>query len=242
VRLVLVHARAQFLEILRYPAASVPTVAFPVLFFMLFGVPNASRHANVLLAGFAGFAVLGVAFFQFGVGIAIDRTSAWERFLRTLPVTPSTRFAARLLVALVYAAAAVLAVVAAAVVTTDVHFAAGAWGAFLAVLFLGAVPFVLLGIGIGYWARPKAALPIANVLYLLLAYLGGLWTAPGDLPTVVSEVSPYLPTRTWGDLLDAAALGLPLGTGPMLVLVAWTAGLGAIAWLGYRRDEGQSFA
>ena len=35
-----------------------------------------------------GFAVIGVAFFQFGVGIAVDRASPWEAYLRTLPVGP----------------------------------------------------------------------------------------------------------------------------------------------------------
>src|SRR5438445_762922 len=39
-RLVLFHARAGTLELLRYPAFSVPTLAFPALFFLLFAAPR----------------------------------------------------------------------------------------------------------------------------------------------------------------------------------------------------------
>ena len=70
------------------------------------------------MATFAGFAVIGVAFFQFGVGIAIDRASPWETYLRTLPVGPLVRLAARLLSAAVFACAAALLLVVTAVATT----------------------------------------------------------------------------------------------------------------------------
>ncbi len=90
-RLVLLHARAATLELLRYPAFSVPTLAFPALFFLLFVSPRNDADPTLLLASFAGFAVLAVAFFQFGVGIATERESPWERFLRTLPLRLRTR-------------------------------------------------------------------------------------------------------------------------------------------------------
>lgn len=240
-RLVLVHARAQALELLRYPAASVPTLLFPALFFGLFGVPAAHDRANVLLAGFAAFAVLGVAFFQFGVGIAADRVSAWERFLRTLAVSPAARFAARVIVALGFAAGAAGGVVAVAAAATPIRFAQGDWALFAVALLAGSIPFALLGIAIGYWTSVKSALPIANVLYFVLAYAGGLWTPPSGLPGPVAAVSPFLPTRQWGDLLWAAALGRGLAPLHWLVLAGYAVAFGALAVAGYRRDEGEHF-
>jgi ABC-2 type transport system permease protein len=93
VRLVLLHARVGTLELLRYPAFSIPTLAFPALFFLLFVAPRTDADPNLLLASFAGFAVLAVAFFQFGVGIAAERESPWERYVRTLPLRLRVRFA-----------------------------------------------------------------------------------------------------------------------------------------------------
>ena len=106
VRLVLLHARASTLELLRYPTFSVPTLAFPALFFLLFVAPRSDPDVDptLLLASFTGFAVLGVSFFQFGVGIAAERESPWEQFVRTLPVRVRVRFAARVLSAALFGA------------------------------------------------------------------------------------------------------------------------------------------
>src|SRR5205823_7498622 len=138
---------------------------FPALLFVFFGLSQPDRRANLTMASYAAFAVLGVAFFQFGVGISAERASPWERFLRTLPVSTRARFAARVLTALTFALGAAGIVVAVAVSATPAALGASAWGLLALAVVVGGVPFALLGIAIGYWTSPKAALPLANVLY-----------------------------------------------------------------------------
>src|SRR3954453_22989092 len=92
-KLALVHARYGTLELLRYPSFSVPTLALPAIFFAFFGVPRAHGRADVLLASFAAYAVLSVAFFQFGVAIAIGRPRPGRTYGRTPPVGAGTRMA-----------------------------------------------------------------------------------------------------------------------------------------------------
>jgi len=150
---------------------------------------------------YAAFAVLGVAFYQFGVGIAIERASAWEIYVRTLPVGAAARLAGRSLSALVFGVAAAAIVIATALASTNARPPPAGWPLLVATLLAGSVTFALLGTALGYWASPKGALPIANLLYLVLAYGGGLWTGPGNLPDPVEAESPALPTRAWGDLL-----------------------------------------
>ena len=163
------------------------------------------------MATFAGFAVIGVAFFQFGVGIAIDRASPWEAYLRTLPVGPAVRLAARLVSAAVFACAAA----ALLVVDSRRHDRRLAPGGALgrarpSRLLAGVVPFAFLGIALGYWAPAKGALPIANLLYLVLAYAGGLWILPSRPSGGRRRRSPgFLPTRALSDALVAAARGAP---------------------------------
>jgi ABC-2 type transport system permease protein len=241
-RLAVLHARAQTLELLRYPAASVPTLALPALFFVFFGLSRPAELATPTMASFAAFAILGVAFFQFGVGIAADRVSPWERYLRTLPVGSRTRFGARLLSAFAFALGAAGVVIVLAVAATSASLSAARWGLLLLTLIAGAIPFALLGIAIGYWASPKAALPFANVLYLGLAYAGGLWTAPHALPHIVETIAPILPTRAWNELLVAAVGLQPASAGPLVELCVASVLFSSLAALGYRRDEGQSYA
>jgi ABC-2 type transport system permease protein len=240
-RLVLLHARATTLELLRYPAFLVPTLAFPAAFFLLFVAPRSRAEASVEMATFAGFAVIGVAFFQFGVGIAAERASPWETYLRTLPVGPATRLGARVLSAVVFAGAAAAILAAVAVATTSASLSAEQWLLLALALLLGAAPFAVLGIALGYWAPARGALPIANVLYLGLSYAGGLWFRARDLPAPVATISPYLPTRALADALAATALGDLVAPRAIASLAGFTVVFAALAAWGYRRDEGKHF-
>lgn len=240
-RLALVYARTQVVELLRFPGFSIATFGFPVLFFLLFGLPRAGRRPEILVASYAAFAVLGVGFYQFGVSAAIERDTPWAAYVRTLPAQAASRIAGRLLSALVFAAGAVAALLAVALPTTSTHLTTGRWTHLLLALLFGSLPFVVLGLTIAYWTSPKSALPVANVLYMLLAYAGGLWTGPTGLPRTVAAISPYTPTRQWGDVLWPAVGGGGVGWTHWLVLAAYGTAFALFAAWGYRRDEGQRY-
>lgn len=227
----------QIVELVRFPGFSAGTLAFPGVVFVLFGLPQSGRHPNLLLASYAAFAVLGVGFFQFGVSGAIERGTPWQAWLRTLPAPPLVRVGARVLSALAFTLASVAVVIVLALTTTSASLSLLEWTRLAIALLAGSIPFVVLGLTIAYWASPKSALPIANILYMLLAYAGGLWTGPGDLPRMVRSLSPYTPARQWGDLLWASVADAPWRASHWLLLAAYTAGFGALAAWGFARDE-----
>jgi ABC-2 type transport system permease protein len=236
VRLLAAQVRASVLELLRYPAYSLPTLLFPATLYLVVVAGRAKGDPAVRMAGFAAIAVLGVAFFQFGVGIANDRGRHWERYLRTLPAPPSARIAGRVLSALVFAGASAGAVVLAAR-GAGVAVSAARLSALAGALALGAVPFALLGISLGYTVPARAAVPVANLLYLPLAYVGGLWSGPRTSPRVPAVV----PTRSWAELVWAAAGARAFSAWVLVALAAWTAVFAAAAVWAYRRDEGERF-
>jgi ABC-2 type transport system permease protein len=240
-RLVQAYVRAEVIELLRYPSFSVPTLLFPALLFLFFGVPTEGIDEGILMASYAAFGVLAVALFQFGVGIASERASPWQVYLRTLPVPAHVRLAARLLAAAVFALASAGAVVAVALALTSAELGAGQWLRLALALGCGTIPFGLLGLAIGYWLTPKGALPVANLLFLGLAFLGGLWTGPEPLPDAVETFSPVLPTRQWGEIVWAPVLARAWDWWPWLGLSVYAAVFGALAAWGYRRDEGQHY-
>jgi ABC-2 type transport system permease protein len=238
---VLAHTRAQTLALVRYPSFSVPTLALPAIFFAFFGLPRAAGRADVLVGSFCAYAVMSVAFFQFGVGIAQDRTRPWELYLRTLPVAPGARLAARLLAAGAFAAGSVAVVLVLALSTTAVSLSASEWLRLGACLAAGGLTFVAFGIALGYSVPPKGALPIANILYLTLSYAGGLWTGPQGLPHALTRVAVALPTRVWATLLWEAATGAPWHVSGWAGLGGYFAAFAVLALRGYRRDEGERF-
>ena len=236
-RLAWIHARIATLELLRYGSFSVPTLLFPTAAYLAFG-RRIHAPANVLMSYYAAFAVLGVAFYQFGVGIAAERVLPWTTFVRVLPVSAAARFGARIMSALAFALASATLVVVVAVVSTPVHLGAGDWGRFALTIAAGSVPFALFGIALGYWLSPKGALPVANLLFIGLAYAGGLLGTTAGLPGGLSE---WLPTRLWGDLLGAAVEGRAWRLYDVAGLVLYAGVFAAAASLGYRRDEGERF-
>jgi ABC-2 type transport system permease protein len=242
VKLALVHARLETLELGRHPSFVVPTLLFPAMFFLLFVVPNVGDvNADTFMASYVAFAFLGVAFFQFGVGIAAERASSWALYLRTLPASVFTHVAGRVLSALVFSIASGAIVVGVATSLTSARLDAVDWLSLAVSLLLGVIPFALLGIALGYVVRPKGAIPVANVLYLALAYAGGLWTGAARLPEAIAGISNALPTRQWADIVIAAATGEAPPLGSVLGLVAWTAVFGVAAVWAFRRDEGANF-
>ena len=234
------HIRAGVLELVRYPSFSLSALLFPSTLLLVFRRAY-QEPADVRLAGFSAVAVLGVVFFQFGVGIASERVGAWDLYLRTLPAAPRDRIVARVCSALLFAAAAVVAVVVTACATTTVGLAPARWLALVGALLSGAIPFGLLGIAIGYLARPRAALPIANLLYLPLSYLGGLWLGPGRRAGS-SWLLDVVPTHAWARVLWPAVGAGGVDVAAPAFLAAWGVLFAALAVWGYRRDEGERFA
>ncbi len=242
-RLAWAHAKAETLQLVRIPAYALATLAFPVVAVLLFG-GRVDDEPERLVAGFTATAVLAIAFFQFGVGVATSRLyTEWETFLRTLPANPSTRLAGRVISALGFSAVAVLLVGVTTILVYHAHLGWERLAALAVALVLGAVPFALLGVAFGYWLPPRAALPAANLLFLVLAIVGSLWARPpDDLPREADIASQLLPTRSWVEVLDSIATGdhrLPLHH--VAARVAWSLVFLALAWWGYRRDEGERF-
>jgi ABC-2 type transport system permease protein len=241
-RIALAHCKDQTLQHLRAPGYLLPTLAMPGLFYFLFeGQDSDVALVTHLMASYAMWAILGVAFYQFGVGIAEERATAWERFLRTLPLSAGQRLGGRVLSAAVFAAAAAAIVIVEAHLVNPVRVTADRWLPWTLALLAGGVMVALGGIAVGYWASPRAATPLATLAWLLLAYLGGLWALPTELPTWAEEVSPFLPTRLWGEVTWAAVQGQATALRHWLGLLGYAVGFATLAVWGYRRDEGASY-
>jgi ABC-2 type transport system permease protein len=242
-RLVWLDTRLTTLELARLPAYIIPTLVLPAMVYAFFGLgySNTGDYAKLIVASYAAFAVIGVALFQFGVGIANDRTSPWESFMRTLPIPPSARFLARLLSALVFAFGAAGLVCLLGALAGHVGISAVGWLRLALALTGGGIVFGLMGIAIGYWTSPKAAVPIANLVYLPLAFVGGLWIPPQMLPSIVAGISPFTPTRQYGELVWAAVSGQALPASAVAILSVYAAALFGFAYWGYRRNEGQRY-
>jgi ABC-2 type transport system permease protein len=240
-----IHTQTVLRELLRTPAFIFPTLGFPAMFFALFGLPYAHQStaaADFIMCSYAAFSLVGVTLFQFGVGVANERGRPWERYLRTLPVSVATRFAARVCVALIFGLVAAGLVALEARLFTPIDFSGVQWLELAAFSLAGASPFVLLGIAIAYWVAPRGALPITNIVYLLCSFAGGFWIPPQYLPSIAASISPYLPTRQYGELVWSIAGPGHDAARAAAALAAFGIVFAVCAVAGYRRDERARYA
>ena len=68
------EARYDLLSIMRTPGFVLPALAFPLMFYLFFGVFfRAGAGADYLLVTYSCFGIMGPAMFNFAAGIASDR-------------------------------------------------------------------------------------------------------------------------------------------------------------------------
>ncbi|MFV3517291.1 hypothetical protein ACNJD8_22025, partial [Mycobacterium tuberculosis] len=97
------------------------------------------------------------------------------------PMPASAYVIAKLAAAVLATAMAVIAIDLLAIVA-GVRLSPANWVALTALHLASAVPFALIGFGIGMRMSGKGAVAVANALFLGSAVLGGLWIPSAMLP------------------------------------------------------------
>ncbi len=238
------YFKACLLGLTRTPSYSLLTIFTPSVIFVIIGVTftDSRQEANFALGSFCVFSALGVAFFQFGVRIANERESPWERYVRVLPVHPLLRLFATILASLVFVTVSIVILIIVALLTTDIGMPSSSWFRMLLSVFIGVFPLAAMGLTIGYWCSPKGALPVANLLYIILAFLGGIFFHPSLMPELMNSISIFTPVRYVVNLTQAGISGKPWTIEPFLILLAYTILFLILATAGYRRDEGYKYS
>jgi len=196
-RAILLETGAEILKVARAPEFIVPTLAFPVAFYSLFGVVlsgGGTGRAAYLLATYGVFAVMGAAIFGFGVGVANERERGWLDLKRAAPAPAVSYILAKVLATFIFASLAVALVHAVAGFAAGVALPRATWAALLGVHILSTLPFVLIGLTIGLSLKANGAVAVANLLFLLLAVLGGLWIPISSFPAFMQSFAQFLPS------------------------------------------------
>jgi ABC-2 type transport system permease protein len=248
-KLYLLEIKYEFLKALRLPAYSLPTLLFPLFFYLFFGVMFGAKQtgtvsmATYLVATYGAFGVIGAALFGFGVSVAVERGQGWLEVKRTTPMPIAAYFVAKLAMAMIFSAIIVTLLFVMGTTVGNVVMPLATMAKLFAVLVLGSVTFCALGLALGFFAGPNSAAPIVNLLYLPMAFLSGLWVPIVFLPKPIQEIALWLPPYHFSQLALKTIGGsrgepVALHAGAM---IAATLLFGAIAYIGYRRDEGKLY-
>ncbi|RPE44371.1 ABC-2 type transport system permease protein [Streptomyces sp. Ag109_O5-1] len=231
------YLRLEVRRTLRDAGFVIGGIAMPVLMYLLFtnlGAADGSWKTGAMV-GMAGYGAVGSAL-NTGGGVAEDRAIGWLRQLRVTPMTPRQVVVGRALTGSVTVLPAIVAVLAAGGLLNGVRLAAWQWAAIAVLLWLGSVPFTLLGLGNGYRLTGQTT-GVANMACNLgLAVLGGLWFPIALFPAWLRSVSAYTPTYRFAQLGTSVAEGRAPAPGAVAMLAFWLLVFGSYAVLSYRRS------
>lgn len=232
------EARCEFLRVLREPAFAVPTLLFPPLFYLLFGVfmsrGGGGEGARYLLATYGVFGVISAGLFGFGVTIAMDREQGFLKLKRAMPMPPGALLLAKLAMAMLFATLISLLLALISATLGGVRLAPLQWMLLLVVNIVGMLPFCALGLYLGTLFGGNAAPAVINVLFLPMSFLSGLWIPLTMLPALLGRVAVVWPAYHLGQIA-LKVVGFDQGQPLWMhaaVLAAMTA---AFLGLAYRR-------
>ena len=224
----LLEAKYEFLRLLRTPMFSLPTVLFPAMFYLLFGVllnRGNPAAATYLFATYGVFGVMGAALFGFGVTVSMDREQGLLALKRALPMPPGAYVAAKMAMAVLFGLMVSLLLAVLAGGLGGVSLEPSQWARMLVLHVACALPFSAIGLYLGTLVGGSAAPAVVNLVYLPLSLLSGLWLPLAMLPDVFSTVAPLWPPYHAAQLALKVA-GMDAGQ-PVLLHVAVLAGVTA---------------
>ncbi len=244
------EAKYELLKNIRIPVYAISTVAFPVMFYVLFGIVLGSNaadrkeNATYMLATMGCFGVIAVALFGFGVSLAIERGQGWLQVKRASPMPVSAYFLGKLCSAVVFSTVIMLLLLAIGIVFGGVRMPVATAAKLVGILVAGAIPFSAMGMAIGYFAKPNSAPGLVNLIYLPMSFCSGLWIPlfllPRGLQTFAKVLPPYHLSQ-----LALNAVGMVNNPTPawghIEALIAFTLLCLGLAGWGYRRDEGKTY-
>ena len=170
-----------------------------------------------------------------GPSLGEERGNGWLRQLRVTPMRPSAAVVAKIVVAMSFALPAIALVAAIGRLTADIALSAGQWAQVIGLMWIATAPVAAVGTLIGLTFGAESAQNATTLAFVVLWLLGGIFTSPANMPNALAAVSRTLPSYGLVELGWSIAGGDTVPASAVAVLVAWTAGAGALAALAWRR-------
>jgi ABC-2 type transport system permease protein len=225
------------------------TFAIPLVMLLIFGSAYGSAGqvdkvtglpwvvvTTVQMAGYGGMmAALGQAF-----NIVTERSIGWNRQLRVTPLSGTGYLISKVVAALAVSLVSIVLLIVVSVVVLGAKLSFGGWALATLGLWVGVIPFALIAVLIGQFAKPQFAQPLFMIVFFGMAIVGGLWVPLQIMPSWVSNVAQIVPSYWLNRMgqMGASISGNMLE--PVLVLLGWTIALAAFIIWRYRRDSARS--
>ncbi len=238
------QARTEIVLSLRRGESLVVTLAIPLGVLLFFGkidttVPDGYKNSiDFLVPGVLALAIMSAAMVSLGIATGFDRRYGVLKRLGSTPLTRGQLLAAKTITVLVLEVIQFVLIIVVGM-ALGWHANAGIIGA-VGLCLLGTVAFAGLGMLMAGTLRAEATLALANGLFLVLLFLGGMAYPLDKLPSFLGDLARALPAAALSETLHGALggqAGAGFPTGSLVVLCVWAVVLPALAIRFFRWEE-----
>lgn len=237
--IVLAQARMAILVATRTPRTLIFTIAFPLVFLVLFNsifiksgdtatLPNDLKvsASAYFTAGIVAYAVALSTFTTLAVSLTTQRENGQLKRYRGTPMPPWTFIAAQVLRATAQGLATAALLLAVGAVAYGVPIPGSTFPAFVLYLVLGIATLCSLGIALSsFTPTPDSASTIAPFTVVMLAFFSGVWIPVEQLPHWLETVGKVFPLYHLAlglqTTLSPHASGSGLDGENVLILAIW---------------------
>lgn len=235
------QTRIEMLLTLRRGESLLVTLVIPLgilVFFSKVDAVNTSYRDPVdfLVPGVLALAVMSSAMVSLGIATGYERRYGVLKRLGSTPLTRAGLLSAKTLNVLVLEIVQAIIIVATGMALG--WDATGGLVAAVVLLLIGTVAFAGIGMLLAGTLRAEANLAVANGLFLVLLFLGGMAYPLAKLPEPIETFAKGLPAAALSETLRAVLTpGRAFPTGELVVLLVWAvvAPLAAARW--FRWEE-----
>jgi len=227
----------------RDPSFVLPTLLFPIAFYVFFGIffsgmAGGDNSATYLLTSYGVFGIMSPALFGFGASVANDREKGWLALKQISPMPAHQYILAKLVSALLFSIIIIVLLFSIAAIFGGVVMATSQWLLLAALLVLGTLPFCAIGLAVGFFVKSNSAVAILNLIFLPSAFLSGLAIPVILFPQWLQQFAQILPPYHLSQL-GLKIVSMDLGQ-PLLLHIGVLLGtlilFSCIAIAGYKRS------
>jgi len=205
------------------------SLLMPIIFYFIFlKVDGANQQVDgtswkaYFLMSMSAFSVIGSSLFSLSSRIAYERTQGWFTLVRTTPLSSNAYVFGKIVAQWITMALSVALIFVIGGWSQAISLAPGQWLGVWLWLTFGALPFMALGLLIGVAINVEATYLIANILYLVLAVLGGLWFPIQIMPATMQHIAKWLPTYRFAHVAWNTIAGVNIQASDLLIVGGYT--------------------
>lgn len=176
------------------------SIGIPICFYFIFTslIPIPKEYQNTYyreyLMSMTAFSLCNFSLFSFPLDIIQDRKNGWRMRLTHVDINPVVIYAVKMLKMVTIYVIAIVAVFLVGGIAKGVQLTPKEWVVSGLSLLLGGILFLGIGLLMTLFKNEKTASIFANVLYLGMSALGGLWMPVEQFPDWLQPISKMMPT------------------------------------------------